>query len=63
VTWNVVIPANTTALLYFPADVASTILEDGKDIRQSPGISFVVDESGRAEYEAGSGSYSFTVQH
>jgi len=63
VTWNVVIPANTTALLYFPADVASTILEDGKDIRQSPGISFVVDESGRAVYEAGSGSYSFTVQH
>jgi len=63
VTWNVVIPANTTALLYFPVDVASTILEDGKDIRQSPGISFVVNESGRAVYEAGSGSYIFTVQH
>lgn len=34
--WNVVIPANTTALLHFPARSNSKLLEDGTDISQSP---------------------------
>lgn len=62
VTWNVVIPPNTTALLYFPADVPTRILEGGKDVRQSPGISPLLMESGKAIFEAGSGSYTFTLR-
>jgi alpha-L-rhamnosidase len=63
VTWIVAIPPNTTGLLYFPADATTRILEDGRDISQSVGISLVAHENGKAVYEAGSGSYLFTVQY
>ncbi len=63
ITWDVVIPPNTTGLLYFPDDVTSRILEGGKDIRQSAGVSFVLRDQHNAIYEAGAGSYSFSVQH
>jgi len=62
ISWEVVIPPNATALLYLPGDVTSTILEGGKDIRQSPGISFVLRDDRNAVYEAGAGSYTFTVR-
>jgi alpha-L-rhamnosidase len=62
VTWSVVIPPNTKALLYFPADVTTTILEDGKNISQSSDVSFVLRDASKAVYSAGAGSYSFTVQ-
>jgi alpha-L-rhamnosidase len=60
-TWTIAIPANTTALIYFPAG-AETILEGGKDVKQSPGISFVRQEDGSAVYGASSGSYNFTFR-
>ena len=63
VTWTVAIPPNTTGLLYFPADATTRIVEDGKDISHSVGISLVAHENGKAVYEAGSGSYRFTVQY
>ena len=62
ITWDVVIPPNTTSLLYVPGDVTSRVQEGGKDIRQSTGISFILRDDRRAIYEAGSGSYSFSIQ-
>ena len=62
ISWEVVIPPNATALLYLPGDVTSTILEGGKDIRQGPGISFVLRDDRNAVYEAGAGSYTFKVR-
>jgi alpha-L-rhamnosidase len=62
-TWNVVVPPNTTSLLYFPGEVTTRILEDGKDVRQSTGVSLVLRDDHNAIYEAGAGSYSFTVEH
>jgi alpha-L-rhamnosidase len=61
-TWNVVVPPNTTSLLYFPGEVTTRILEGGKDIRQSAGVSLVLRDDHNAIYEAGAGSYSFMVQ-
>jgi alpha-L-rhamnosidase len=58
--WKVVVPANTTAEIYFPAGVK--ILEGGKDISGSSGISFVKRQEDGALYEAGAGSYDFAVQ-
>jgi alpha-L-rhamnosidase len=63
ISWDVVIPPNATGLLYFPGDVTSTILEGGKDIRHSPAISFLLRDDRNAVYEAGAGTYSFTVRH
>jgi alpha-L-rhamnosidase len=59
VTWNVAIPANTTALLYFPGAAKAHITESGKNIEQSAGIKFFQTEGDHAVYQAGSGVYSF----
>jgi alpha-L-rhamnosidase len=60
VTWNVVIPANTTAVLYFPAGVdKAKLLENGKGIDASQGLKFVRTESNATVYQAGAGTYSF----
>jgi alpha-L-rhamnosidase len=61
-TWDVVVPPNTTALLHFPGDVTTGIMEGGEDIRQSVGISLVLRDDHNAIYEAGAGTYSFTIQ-
>jgi alpha-L-rhamnosidase len=62
ITWEVVVPANTTALLSFPSDVTTRILEGSKDVRQSAGVAPVLRDDHHVIYEAGAGSYSFTVQ-
>jgi alpha-L-rhamnosidase len=62
IKWDVVIPPNTTGLLYLPGGVATRIMEGGKDIRQSAGVSLVLRDSHSAIYEAGAGSYTFAVE-
>jgi alpha-L-rhamnosidase len=62
IKWYVVIPPNTTSLIYLPGGVATSILEGGKDIRQSAGVSLVLKDTRNAIYEAGAGSYTFTVE-
>jgi alpha-L-rhamnosidase len=62
IQWYVVIPPNTTSLIYLPGGVATSILEGGKDIRQSAGVSLVLKDTRNAIYEAGAGSYTFTVE-
>jgi len=62
VTWNVVVPANTTGLLYFPSDPGTGIEEGGVDISKSPAVSFVLRDNGKAVYEVGAGSYEFTIR-
>jgi alpha-L-rhamnosidase len=59
VHWTAVIPANTSALLYFPESAEGKITEGGANIGKSTSIKFVQKENGSAVYEAGAGSYSF----
>ncbi len=59
VTWNVTVPDNTTALLYFPASAKAQIVESGKNVEQSAGVKFLRTEGDRAVYQAGSGVYAF----
>jgi alpha-L-rhamnosidase len=59
-TWNVTIPANTTALLYFPAKVdKAKLLENGNSIDASKELKFVRSESSGMVYRAGAGTYAF----
>jgi alpha-L-rhamnosidase len=62
IKWDVVIPPNTTSLIYLPGGVAMRILEGGKDIRQSAGVSLVLKDGHNAIYLADAGSYTFTVE-
>jgi alpha-L-rhamnosidase len=58
-TWKVTIPANTTALLYIPADDVQHILENNKPVTEAEGIRFIRMEGQQAVLEAGSGDYAF----
>jgi len=56
VSWSVTIPANTTAVLYFPV----TTQNDVKEIQATADRArFIKMEKGYAVFETGSGNYSF----
>ncbi|WP_207425450.1 alpha-L-rhamnosidase [Pedobacter sp. SYSU D00535] len=59
-TWNVVVPANTKALIYIPAKSADKVNEGSKKASTAEGVKFVKMEGDRAVYEVGSGNYSFS---
>jgi alpha-L-rhamnosidase len=61
ISWDVTVPANTQALLYFPS--GSRVQEDGKDIAQSEGLSFVLRDGRKTVYQVGAGKYSFTIRN
>jgi hypothetical protein len=53
------IPANTTATVFLPVDATQTVLEGGKPVNKSEGVSFAERRDGRAVYVVGSGIYDF----
>jgi len=58
-SWDVNIPANTSATIYIPSEKENDVTESGKPASKSAGIKFINLENGRAVYEVGSGSYHF----
>jgi alpha-L-rhamnosidase len=58
-TWNIKIPANTTALVHIPARSAAAVEEGGNSAMASDGVRFLRMEDGRAVFEVGSGEYVF----
>lgn len=62
-SWKVTVPANTTALLYIPADDVKNILESNKPVSSAEGIRFVRMEGKKAVLEVGSGEYDFVSNY
>lgn len=61
-TYHTVVPANTTATLYLPAESAeSVVTEGGKPVSESKGVTFVSYKDGAMVYELESGTYDFAV--
>ncbi len=58
-TWDISIPANSTALISIPAKSADDVTESGKKATIAEGLKFVKMDGGMAVFEAGSGSYNF----
>ncbi|MGN7990348.1 family 78 glycoside hydrolase catalytic domain [Pedobacter sp. 22226] len=58
--WNISIPANTSALVYIPANNKNEISEKIKSIKD---LKFIKMEHNRAVYEIGSGDYAFVVEN
>jgi len=58
-TWNIEIPANTSALLYIPAKTDKDVLESGIMALKIPEIQFMRMENGSAVIKVGSGQYKF----
>jgi len=61
-TINVKIPANTTAVVYLPANQKDKITVDGKDIRTNKNVQFTKYSNHKAMLKVGSGSYTFVVR-
>ena len=61
-TYDVTIPANTTATLYMPCSDGVEVLEGGIAAGDAEGIEFVGRANGKAVYNVGSGTYQFSTQ-
>jgi len=62
-TWKISIPANTSAIVYIPANTANEVFENNMTASQSEGITFLRMEGKRAVFEVGSGDYQFTSEN
>ena len=56
---GVAIPPNTTATVYVPARAYMPVRLGDQPAAQSPGVTFLRNETGCAVFEVGSGTYSF----
>lgn len=61
-TWDLTVPANTTATVILPATELSKIRESGRPVQSQPGILRPAVEKGLFRCEAASGKYRFTSQ-
>jgi alpha-L-rhamnosidase len=61
ILWNITIPANTTAMVHFPADRKDGITENGQDASAGYGIRFMGIKKGKAVFRLGSGDYTFEI--
>ena len=62
-TYNVTIPANTTATLYMPIADGYELKESGQPVTECADIEYLGTENGRAVCRLGSGSYRFSVDN
>jgi len=56
---DVIIPANTEATVYVPAQRIEDVSENGLSVKEAPGVKFLRMENGRAVLSVDSGRYSF----
>ena len=63
-TYDIEIPANTTATLMLPVESEEAfITESGIPAEDAVGITYIKTENGKAYFEAASGAYSFKVDN
>lgn len=60
---KVLIPANTTALVYLPTSDSSKVKEGDNDANKSSGVSYRGEEDNKVVYEIESGQYKFTFNN
>ena len=58
-SWNILIPGNTKALVYVPANSKSDVTVFSENTSMPDETKFLRMEKGRAVFEAGSGEYHF----
>jgi alpha-L-rhamnosidase len=59
-TWDITIPANTTATVYVPG---KNITEGGSPAEKAQGVSFIGMDKNRAAFKIESGNYRFTSKN
>ncbi|MEH6306881.1 glycoside hydrolase family 78 protein [Olivibacter sp. CPCC 100613] len=59
--WDIEIPANTTACIYFPTMDKGRIRENEQKIASSESFRYMKNENGHCVFEVGAGTYQFSV--
>lgn len=59
--WNISIPVNTKAMVYFPARSKNAVTENGEKATSADGVEFLGTKLDRTIFEIGSGKYKFEV--
>ena len=57
--WQIIVPANTTATVYVPANAPEAVTKSGKPASFVRGVEFLHMENGCAVLRVGNGSYHF----
>jgi alpha-L-rhamnosidase len=61
-TLDVVVPANTTAIVCIPTREVTSITESGVPVAQAEGVKFLRQENDKVDFEVGSGTYKFASE-
>ncbi len=61
-TWEITVPANSTATVYVPAADGAEVREGDAPAAEAEGVRFLRREGGAAVYEVGAGSYRFSAR-
>ena len=62
ISWNITVPANTTATIWVPTSNPSSVTESGKPASRSLGVTALKSEPGSAVFEVESGTYRFRAE-
>lgn len=58
-SWQIIVPPNSTATIWVPAQDAMRVTESGKPTAEAAGVSFLRSEAGCAMFSIQSGTYHF----
>jgi alpha-L-rhamnosidase len=61
--WQVAVPPNTTATVYFPTTATEQITEGGVPLAQAEGVEIVRQDTGMVMGKLVSGNYHFVVKN
>ena len=61
-SWNITIPANTSAEIYLPVSNQKSISESGKNIVEAEGVQFIRQDGNKLIYQIKSGNYAFQIK-
>jgi alpha-L-rhamnosidase len=62
-SWQVIVPPNTKATVYIPANDAALVRESGQKTEKNADLKFIRMENNAAIYEIGSGDYNFSSRY
>ena len=61
-SWEISVPANSTATIWLPNADTSALTENGKPLKQSEGLQILCQEDGYTVCKIGSGKYNFQIK-
>ncbi|MCD7942204.1 MAG: hypothetical protein LUH50_20325 [Bacteroides intestinalis] len=61
-SWEISVPANSTATIWLPNEDTKAIKENNKSLKQAEGLQVLRQENGYTVCKIGSGNYNFLIE-